>query len=134
MQFDDEGNERIRSYQLRHMKSAEKNYLVPNKELLAMYYALTKFRTLAEYTDYAPLHLFQRMARCLSFFSNFVVHFKPGKNNALADALSWRADYDPGTVLRRQAIDDDDGDDHSIPCLASVVNLTKIPPSMHICD
>ncbi|KAE9263742.1 hypothetical protein PR003_g33043, partial [Phytophthora rubi] len=52
-------------------------------------------QTFAVYTDHASLrtamkspHLSQRMARWLSFFAeyNFVVHYKPGKNNILADA------------------------------------------------
>jgi hypothetical protein len=75
-----------------------------------MKYALVKFRvylmggkTFAIYTDHASLrtatkstHLSQRMTRWLSYFSeyNFVVHYKPGKTNILADALSRRPDYD----------------------------------------
>ncbi|KAE9250052.1 hypothetical protein PF002_g4963 [Phytophthora fragariae] len=57
------------------------------------------------------------MARWLSFFAeyNFVVHYKPGKNNILADALS------------RQAIDDEDeDDDHCAVCIASGINLTNV--------
>ncbi|KAE9003894.1 hypothetical protein PF011_g12707 [Phytophthora fragariae] len=81
------------------MKPAEKNYHVHDKELVAMRYALIKFRvyllgeqTFAVYTDHASLlaammspHLSQRMARWLSFFAeyNFVVQYKPGKNNIL---------------------------------------------------
>ncbi|KAE8906551.1 hypothetical protein PF003_g10153 [Phytophthora fragariae] len=135
MQFDDEGRERVVSYQSRQMKPAERNYPVHDKELLAMRYALIKFRvyllgeqTFAVYTDHASLrtamkspHLSQRMARWLSFFAeyNFVVHYKPGKNNILADALSRRPDYDPRTVLGRQVIDDEDEeDDHCAVCIA----------------
>ncbi|KAE9312284.1 hypothetical protein PR003_g19806 [Phytophthora rubi] len=44
MPFDAEGRERVVSYQSRQMKSAEKNYPVHDKELLAMRYALIKFR------------------------------------------------------------------------------------------
>ena len=111
MQFDDDGYERVVSYQSRQLKPAEMNYPVHDKELLAMKYALVKFRVylmgqdrFAIYTDHASLrtatkspHLSQRMARWLSFFSeyNFVVHYKPGKSNILADALSRRPDYDP---------------------------------------
>ncbi|GMF44990.1 unnamed protein product [Phytophthora fragariaefolia] len=104
IQFDDEDRERVVSYQSRQMKPAEKHYPVHDKELLAMRYALIKFRvyllgeqTFAVFTDHASLrtamkspHLSQRMARWISFFTeyNFVVHYKPSKNNILADALS----------------------------------------------
>ncbi|KAE8970788.1 hypothetical protein PR001_g27098 [Phytophthora rubi] len=128
MQFDAEGRERVVGYQSRQMKPAEKNYPVHDKELLAMRYALIKFRvyllgeqTFAVYTDHASLrtamkspHLSQRMARWLSFFAeyNFVVHYKPGKNNILADALSRRPGYDPRRLTRHQDIPDDD--DHEV--------------------
>jgi hypothetical protein len=110
MQHDADGKERVISYQSRQLKAAEIRYPVHDKELLAMKYALVKFRVylmgetrFAMYTDHASLrfaiktpHLSQRMARWLSFFAeyNFVVHYKPGKTNILADALSRRPDYD----------------------------------------
>ncbi|POM64742.1 LOW QUALITY PROTEIN: Reverse transcriptase [Phytophthora palmivora] len=107
LQKDDEGHERVISFQSRQLKAAERNYPVHDKELLAMKYALVKFRVLGTrpfviYTDHASLrtatnspHLSQRMARWLSFFAehNFRVEYKPGKLNVLADALSRRPDY-----------------------------------------
>nr|KAE8920838.1 hypothetical protein PF009_g28872 [Phytophthora fragariae] len=145
MQFDAEGRERVVSYQSRQMKPAEKNYPVHDKELLAMRYALIKFRvyllgeqTFAVYTDHASLrtamkspHLSQRMARWLSFFAeyNFVVHYKPGKNNILADALSRRPDYDPRRLTRHQDIpDDDDDDDDCATCVTLDINATVSSP------
>ncbi|KAE9234685.1 hypothetical protein PF004_g9319 [Phytophthora fragariae] len=129
----------------RQMKLAEKNYPVHDKELLAMRYALIKFRvyllgkqTFAVYTDHASLrtamkipHLSQRMARWLSFFAeyNFVVHYKPGKNNTLADALSRRPDYDPRRLTRHQDIpDDDDDDDDCATCVTLGINATVSSP------
>ncbi|KAF1329375.1 reverse transcriptase, partial [Globisporangium splendens] len=113
IQHDDEGHERVMSYQSRQLRPAERNCPVHGKELLAMKYSLVKFRVyllgeerFAIYTDHASLrtavktpHLSQRMARWFSFFAeyNFVVHYKPGKTNILADALSRRPDYDPKT-------------------------------------
>ncbi|KAF1325825.1 Pol protein, partial [Globisporangium splendens] len=110
MQKDDDGHERVVSYQSRLLKAAEKNYPVHGKELLAIKYALLKFRVhllgatpFVVYTDHASLrtainspHLSQRMARWLAFFSefNFRVEYKPGKENVLADALSRRPDYE----------------------------------------
>ncbi|POM73971.1 LOW QUALITY PROTEIN: Putative retroelement, partial [Phytophthora palmivora] len=110
LQKDDEGHERVISFQSRQLKAAERNYPVHDKELLAMKYALVKFRVhllgtrpFVIYTDHASLrtatnspHLSQRMARWLSFFAeyNSRVEYKPGKLNVLADALSRRLDYE----------------------------------------
>ncbi|GMF50658.1 unnamed protein product [Phytophthora fragariaefolia] len=110
LQVDAEGRERVVSFQSRQLKAAEKNYPVHDKELLAMKYALVKFRVhllgkkpFVIYTDHTSLrtatsspHLSQRMARWLSFFAeyNFTVEYKPGKQNVLADALSRRPDYE----------------------------------------
>ncbi|GMG18058.1 unnamed protein product [Phytophthora fragariaefolia] len=110
LQADAEGRDRVVSFESRQLKAAEKNYPVHDKELLAMKYALVKFRAhllgqkpFVIYTDHASLrtatsspHLSLRMARWLSFFAeyNFTVEYKPGKQNVLADALSRRPDYE----------------------------------------
>ena len=114
MQYDSDDKERVIAYQSRQLNSAERNYPVHDKELLAMKYALVKFRVhllggkhFIVYTDHASLHtavksphLSQRMARWLSFFAeyNFTVEYKPGKFNVLADALSRRPDYEPTSI------------------------------------
>ncbi|KAE9022197.1 hypothetical protein PR003_g9909 [Phytophthora rubi] len=133
LQVDAERRERVVSFQSRQLKAAEKNYPVHDKELLAMKYALVKFRVhllgqkpFVIYTDHASLrtatsspHLSQRMARWLSFFAeyNFTVKYKPGKQNVLSDALSRRPDYElahlaylesPLYELIREAYADDD--------------------------
>jgi hypothetical protein len=113
LQVDGEGIERVVSYQSRQLKQAERNYPVHDRELLAMKYALAKFRVyllgtkhFTVFTDHCSLrtaikspHLSQRMARWLSFFAeyNFTVEYKPGKLNVLADALSRRPDYESET-------------------------------------
>ncbi|KAE8878082.1 hypothetical protein PF003_g37903 [Phytophthora fragariae] len=97
LQVDAEGRERVVSFQSRQLKAAEKNYPVHDKELLAMKYALVKFRVhllgqkpFVIYKDHASLrtatsspHLSQHMARWLTFFAeyNFTVEYKPGKQN-----------------------------------------------------
>ncbi|OWZ01817.1 Retroelement [Phytophthora megakarya] len=110
MQLDHEGRDRVVYYQSRprQLKPAERNYPVHDKELLAMKYALAKFRVyllgstpFVVYTDHAALrtavkspHILQRMARWLSFFAeyNFRVEYKPGRLNVVAD-VSRRPDY-----------------------------------------
>ena len=81
LQTDAAGRERFIAFESRQLKAAEKNYPVHDKELLAMKYALVKFRVhllgfkpFVVYTDHASLltatqspYFFQRMAR--SFFA-----------------------------------------------------------------
>uniref|UniRef100_H3H1W0 Reverse transcriptase domain-containing protein n=1 Tax=Phytophthora ramorum TaxID=164328 RepID=H3H1W0_PHYRM len=109
LQADTEERERVIAFESRQLKAAEKNYPVHDKELLAMKYALVKFRVhllgskpFVIFTDHASLrtatqspHLSQTMARWLSFFAeyNFEVKYKPGRQNGLVDALSRRPDY-----------------------------------------
>ncbi|KAG2929598.1 hypothetical protein PC117_g13963 [Phytophthora cactorum] len=66
LQADAEGRERVIALESRQLKAAEKNYPVHDKELLAMKYALVKFR----------------------------VKYKAGRINIVADALSHRPDYE----------------------------------------
>ncbi|OWZ04614.1 reverse transcriptase [Phytophthora megakarya] len=79
------GRDRAIAFESRQLKATEKNYPVHDKELLAMKYALVKFRVhlidskpFVVYTDHASLrtvnqspHLSQRMARWLSFFAEY---------------------------------------------------------------
>ncbi|GMF34415.1 unnamed protein product [Phytophthora fragariaefolia] len=116
LQTDEDGHERVISFQARQLQAAERNYPVHDKELLAMKYVLVKFRVhllgsrpFVVYTDHASLwtatnslHLSQRLARWLSFFAeyNFRVEYKPGRLNVLADALSRRTDYELAHISR----------------------------------
>ncbi|KAE8896969.1 hypothetical protein PF005_g22707 [Phytophthora fragariae] len=81
------------------------------------------------------------MVRWVSFFSeyNFVVHYKPGKNNILADALSRHPDYDPRRLTRHQDIpDDDDDDDDCVTYVTLGINATVsspiLPPRQQFAD
>ena len=100
-----------RAFLITTAETCRRNYLVHDKNLFAMRYALIKVRIyllgkkmFSVYSDHASLrttvktpHLLQRMARWLSYFSEYIswYFYKPGKNNGLSDALSRRPDYDP---------------------------------------
>ncbi|KAG3144597.1 hypothetical protein C6341_g18690 [Phytophthora cactorum] len=118
IQFDYEGRERMVSCQSRQLKPAERNYPVHDKELLAMRYALIKFRVYLLEPPPAPAH--GALVSLLSEY-NFVVHYKPGKSNILADALSRRPDYDPRTQWGCHAVGDDEDDEECAVCLAERV-------------
>ncbi|ETV69602.1 hypothetical protein H257_14741 [Aphanomyces astaci] len=101
--LDASGRPRPVSYQSRQLHAAERAYP-----------ALTKFRIyllggkpFVVYTEHASLrtatntpHLSQRMARWISFFTEFTfsVQYKPGKDNILADALSRCPDLELTTI------------------------------------
>ena len=112
MQFDTDGAELVICYQSRHLQAAERNHPVHDKALLAMKYALAKFRVyllkdrpFLVYTDHASLptavnspHFSKLMARWLYFFTeySFSVEYNPERLNVVADALSRRPNFDPG--------------------------------------
>ncbi|POM70073.1 Reverse transcriptase, partial [Phytophthora palmivora] len=133
LQKDEEGRERVISFQYRQLKAAERTAPVHDKELLAMKYTLVKFRVhllgtrpFAIYTDHASLrtatnspHLSQRMARWLLFFAEYNFHL-----NVLADALSRRLNYELAHVSRVTTTDLYDrkrlayqGDENYIPLM-----------------
>jgi hypothetical protein len=95
------------AYESRKMSSAERNYPVHDKEMLAVMYALKKWRHYLKgshvtiITDHKSLEYFatqpnlsERQARWMGQLAEFdytIVH-RPGKTNVVADALSRRPD------------------------------------------
>ncbi|OWZ16779.1 Pol Polyprotein [Phytophthora megakarya] len=119
------------------MKPAERNYPVHDKELVEMRYALIKFRVnirsvrtscVAADSDEKSPPLAAHGE--LSFFAeyNFVVHYKPGKNKILDNALSRRPEYEPRVGLDHQIIRDEEDEGSCATCVASDLNLTNIVP------
>ena len=142
MQQDSENRSRVIAYQSRQLKAAELNYPVHDKELLAIKYALMKFRVhllggkpFVVYTDHASLrtaikspHLSQRMARWLAFFAeyDFKVEYKPGKENILADALSRRPDLETAVQsVRANGVDDSAIDLNTVSVTVLTNNLSE---------
>ena len=111
-QLDPDGNPRPCAYYSRSLSPAERNYSVFDKELLAIKTAFEEWRHYLEggehqvkvLSDHKGLQFLadakvmnQRHARWSTFFRrfNFVITYRPGSSNSLADALSRRADYEP---------------------------------------
>ena len=105
------------AYFSRLMSSAERNYDIGNKELLAIKEAFSEWRHLLEgakhpvtvLTDHRNLEfirsakrLSSRQARWTLFFSrfNFVISYRPGSRNGKADALSRML---PGPLQERNS-------------------------------
>ncbi|POM60422.1 LOW QUALITY PROTEIN: Pol protein [Phytophthora palmivora] len=96
----DEGPERVISFQYRQQKATERNYPVHDKELLAMTYALVKFRVHLLGYQLASFNATNGEVAVIFAEYNFRVEFKPVKLNVLADALSRRPNWDLAHVSR----------------------------------
>ena len=95
------------SYLSRKMNRAERNYPIQEQEMLALVYALKKWRhylfgfEVHAYTDHESLRHWQkyrnltgRKARWVEVLDEFpvIIHYEPGSSNIVADALSRRPD------------------------------------------
>jgi hypothetical protein len=106
-QEDDSGNLRTVAYLSRKFTAAEANYPIHDKELLAVIFCLqewdSELRGVREFeviTDHKNLEYFTkkqklterhvRWAQIMSQFGNMKIHYRPGKENVRADALSRR--------------------------------------------
>ena len=111
-QLNPEGDLRPCAYYSRSLNDAERNYCVYEKELLGIKVALETWRHYLEgsphcttvLTDHKGLEFLssanvmnQRHARWHLFFRrfNFIIKYRPGTSNNLADGLSRRPDYHP---------------------------------------
>jgi hypothetical protein len=100
------------AFESRKMQPAELNYEIHDKELLAIHYAFTKWRSMllsldsqiVVLTDHTSLRYFmsskllnRRQARWAEFLSefDFEVRYRPGKQGQKPDALSRRDDVYP---------------------------------------
>ena len=112
MQKDKHGDLRPCAYYSRALQAAERNYCTYDKELLAIKVAFEEWRHYLEgsphlitvVSDHKGLEFMaqakvmnQRHARWALFFKrfDFVIKYRPGSKNNLADALSRRPDYIP---------------------------------------
>ena len=106
-QEDDKGNLRTVAYLLKKLLAHKANYLIHDKELLAVIYCLREWdaelRSVREFeviTDHKNLEYFTKKQKMterhvrwsveLSRFGNMRIYYRPGKENVRADALSRR--------------------------------------------
>ena len=102
------------AFESRKMSPAERNYPVHEKELLAIIHALKTWRIYLEdhpfevITDHASLeylatqsNLSRRQTRWVELLQSydFIVRYRPGRTNTVADALSRRADLKAITTI-----------------------------------
>lgn len=107
-QNDENGDEKVVAYASRTLQCAEKNYSTTEQELLAIMWAVEKFRPYlfdVEFdleTDHKPLTYLRDLNMSSSRLTrwklklaeySYIVKYKPGKDNVVADALS-RLDED----------------------------------------
>lgn len=140
------------SYFSKSMSDTEKNYEIHNKEMLAIIRSLQEWRAELEglqlrkrfdiYTDHRSLEYFMttkklnaRQARWAEFLSRFffLIRYRPGKQNTLADALSRPPtqidchDHRMQVLLKSDSLDKQVQDD-------LVAEIQPLNPEIHITD
>ena len=109
------------TYESRKLSSVEQNYVIHEKELLAIIHAIRNWQIYLEgqrftvVTDHASLeyiktqsNLLRRQARWLETLQShdFEVKYRPGKTNVVADALSRKQHLNAITTLTTTLADD----------------------------
>ena len=92
---------RVVAYGSRQLKNQEQNYPTHDMELAVVVFALKIWRHYFEvYSDHKSLKyiftqrdLNMRQRRWMEFLEDydFTLHYHPGKENVVADALSWKS-------------------------------------------
>ena len=151
-QQQDDGAMRPIAYFSRKMNDTERRYATHDKELLALILAIDHWRCYLEgsehpitlRSDHRSLqhlstqpNLNARQVRWVEKLSefDFVIGYVPGKENAVADALSRRADYEPTTDPARSKNEDDTKHTEARPRLKvrlAVVEESKARPSWQV--
>ena len=120
----------------RTLSASEQNYATNERELLAIVWALRKLRhylygirDIKMFTVHQPLTFAMsdknpnaKMKRCRAFIEKFspTFHFKPGKDNVVADALSRQFSHHLSEVTS-------DGTVHSEQSLSKVIKTLNCP-------
>ena len=120
-QKDKDGNIHPVAFYSKNLDPAERNYNIYDKELLAIIRALEYWQPELEYTDipikiltdHKSLEYFittkkltRRQARWVEILSqfNFKIHYRPSKQNGLADALTRRGEEEAPNAENEQVL------------------------------
>ena len=136
-QEQDDGTMRPIAYFSRKMNDTERRYATHDKELLALVRAVDHWRCYLEGSEHPIMlrsdhrslqhlstqpNLNARQVRWMERLSefDFVIGYVPGKENAVADALSRRPDFEPATDPARSEQDEEDKNDTEVRPLLKV--------------
>jgi transposase InsO family protein len=151
-QEQDDGTMRPIAYFSRKMDDRERHYATHDKELLALVLAIDHWRCYLEGSEHPIMlrsdhrslqhlstqpNLNARQVRWVEKLSefDFVIGYVPGKENAVADALSRRPDFEPTTDPARSENDEDKNDTEVRPRLKvrlAVLEENKARPQWQV--
>jgi len=142
------------AYYSRSMSNAERNYEIHDKEMLAIIRALQEWRAELEglqlqerfdiYTDHRALEYFMttkklnaRQARWAEFLSRFyfLIRYRPGRENTLADALSRpMTEVQRKDEYRQQILLKPDSTEQPLETKDTGPTINALEPTLQIAD